>query len=421
MGPVHGLKYWYHLSSKDLVEWQEVDIALRPDTEYDSHGVFSGSGLVVGDELFLMYTGNVRTEQWERIPYQLIAKMDTNGKIQKCIPPVIEGSLEGYTDHFRDPKLWEQSGKYYAVIGVQRQNETGACLLFQSEDVLNWSSVGEIQTSLQNFGYMWECPDYFELEGYGVLLFSPQGLEPLEDQYQNIYQTGYIVGQPLEVATGEFDHDVFQELDAGFDFYATQTTVASDGRRILFAWMGLPEIAYPSDKDNWAHCLTIPRELQLVNGRLYQQPIKELRKLRKENIQINPNVSETQQLSELTGITYELETELSSTAEQFGLLLRGKGKKGTKIYVDQVKQKLILDRTDSGFPFAENYGTIRQVPYKKSTIKLHIFVDTSSIEIFVNDGEVTFTARIFTEDFQNEISVISENGTTQAIINKWTI
>ena len=72
---------------------------------------------------------------------------------------------------------------------------------------------------------------------------------------------------------------VFQELDRGFDFYAPQTMVDPDGRRILVGWMGLPEIDLPTDKNGWAHCLTLPRELSVRNGKLIQQPVQELQAL----------------------------------------------------------------------------------------------------------------------------------------------
>ena len=68
----------------------------------------------------------------------------------------------------------------YAIIGAQNNNEQGRLLLYQSDDVVNWTFLGEIQTNLNHFGYMWECPDYFELDGQGVILFCPQGLKRME-------------------------------------------------------------------------------------------------------------------------------------------------------------------------------------------------------------------------------------------------
>ena len=136
MGAVHGLKHWFYLTSTDLVNWNEEGVALLPDTEYDSHGVYSGSGFVKDGQLHIMYTGNVRTEEWERVPNQIVARMEADGSFTKFLPPAIAGKPDGYTDHVRDPKVWKQHGLYYAVIGAQRTDETGTLLLYHANDAL---------------------------------------------------------------------------------------------------------------------------------------------------------------------------------------------------------------------------------------------------------------------------------------------
>ena len=282
MGAVHGLKHWYHLTSTDLVQWEEEGVALLPDTAYDSHGVYSGSGFVKDGQLHVMYTGNVRTEKWERVPNQIVARMEADGSFTKFLPPAIAGKPEGYTDHVRDPKVWEQHGIYYTVIGAQRTDETGTILMYRSADALEWELLGEVDAGLPDFGFMWECPDLFEIDGKTVLLFSPQGIEPEGDRYHNIFQTGYVIADDFRMDELKLEHDGFHELDAGFDFYATQTAESPDGRRILTAWMGLPDVAYPTDSEDWAHCLTLPRELSIKEGKLIQQPVRELVALRKE-------------------------------------------------------------------------------------------------------------------------------------------
>ncbi|MDQ0198263.1 beta-fructofuranosidase [Neobacillus ginsengisoli] len=286
LGPVHGLKYWYHTKSKDLVHWENVGIGIEPTDDYDSHGAYSGSAIEHDGKLYLLYTGNTRDKDWERHPYQRLAIMDKAGEIVKLEQPVIRDVPNGYTDHFRDPKIWKEGNKFYAVIGAQRENKTGCVVLYSSTDLLNWKFEGELKTNLINFGYMWECPDYFELQDQGVLIFSPQGLEPKEDHFKNIYQSGYILGDKLDLEKLTLTHAPFQELDRGFDFYAPQTMMEADGRRILVGWMGMPEIDYPTDKNGWAHCLTLPRELSIRKSKLIQQPVKELQALRKQQHEI---------------------------------------------------------------------------------------------------------------------------------------
>lgn len=423
MGPVHGVKYWYHLTSVDLVHWQDEGVGLAPDTEFDSHGVFSGSALAVDDKLFMMYTGNVRDEHWQRVPYQMTAVMDQAGIIEKNDCPVISGAPSGYTDHFRDPKVWQEQDQYYAIIGAQRADQTGACLVYQSTDLLDWVCLGELETKLPRFGYMWECPDYFVLDDEGFLIFSPQGLVPDGDCYQNIYQTGYLAGEPVDWQKRELQHGAFQELDAGFDFYAAQTMLAPDGRRLMIGWMGLPEISYPSDYDQWAHCLTIPRELMQVNGALLQTPIKELETLRSSAECFDTLVTGIHKLPQ-TGSCYELELDIEAvSADRFGIQLRSDetGTLGTRLLMDLTAKKMILDRSAAGVSFAEAYGTVRKIDYTQQKAHLRIFVDVSSIEIFVNNGEATFTTRIFTQIKQENIFLFSEGGATKITGKKWSL
>ena len=105
VGPVHGMKYWYHLSTKDFVHFEDHGIGLHPDQDYDSHGVYSGGALVENDNALLFFTGNKRDDNWLRVPTQCFAKMSADGKIEKH-GVVIEN--DHYTEHFRDPKVCQR-------------------------------------------------------------------------------------------------------------------------------------------------------------------------------------------------------------------------------------------------------------------------------------------------------------------------
>ncbi|WP_408010247.1 sucrose-6-phosphate hydrolase [Pseudalkalibacillus sp. A8] len=421
LGPVHGLKYWYHTKSKDLVHWENVGIAIKPDKYYDSHGAYSGSAIEYRDQLFLMYTGNTRNDNWERHPYQVIAVMNKQGEITKPLSPAIAKVPEGYTDHFRDPKVWKSGDTFFAVIGAQRKNKTGCAVLYCSKNLTEWTFLGELKTDLDHFGYMWECPDYFELDGNGVFVFSPQGLKPDGDHYQNIYQSGYIIGDKLDLDTLTFSDGHFHELDRGFDFYAPQTTYSPEGRRILVGWLGLPEIAYPTDQNNWAHCLTLPRELTVENGKLLQKPIQELKKLRKEKSVFEATIA-NETVKAFTGTSFELICEMAvDDSDIFGIEFRAKGDEKTIVKYDAKKKKIILDRMLSGQPVGEAYGTRRQCSLAGSKIKFHLFVDISSVEIFVNDGEEVFTSRIFPKADSNEIRFFADGGRASFRAEKWEL
>lgn len=421
LGPVHGLKYWYHTKSKDLVHWKNVGIGIEPTNDYDSHGAYSGSAIEHEGKLYLFYTGNTRDENWVRKPYQCIAIMDEIGKIKKLEQPVIHKVPDGYTDHFRDPKVWKKDDMFYAVIGAQREDETGCVVLYSSPNLLHWQCEGELQTHLNNFGYMWECPDYFEVEDRGILLFSPQGLKPKTDQYENIYQSGYILGEKLDIKQLSMSHGSFQELDRGFDFYAPQTMVDSEGRRILVGWMGLPEIDYPTDRNGWAHCLTLPRELLVRGDKLIQRPVKELQALRKQQYKIKDTIcSEQKMYKGFKGIAYEMICEFKNeNATEYGIIFRASENEGTVVKYDAVQKKVILDRANSGEPVGESYGTKRKCSIEARTIKVHLFVDTSSVEIFINDGEEVFTSRIFPRADSKEIRFFADRGRVTLQATRW--
>ena len=422
LGPVHGVKHWYHVSSKDLVNWKDLGVGIIPTEYFESHGAFSGSGFPMDDKLYLFYTGNTRNEEWVRHPYQCLAFMDKEGNITKSDKPFIKDLPKGYTDNFRDPKVFEDNGKYYCVIGAEREEGIGTIVYYESEDLMNWVFKGEIKNSFIGNGFMWECPDYFTSEDKGVLVFSPQGLEPQGDKYNNIFQSGYMIGDKIDFTTGNFNNNEFVELDRGFEFYAPQTTEAEDGRRILIGWMGLPEIEYPTDDNGWAHCLTLPRELYVKGNRLIQKPVKELESLRKENINKAFSLeNEEITIDEFKGKVYETVCNFKGmSGDKIGIKLRKSEDEETVFYYDIKNKNLVLDRSKSLEKFALEYGTVRRYDYDSKDLKLQIFVDVSSVEIFINDGEEVFTARIFTGDKAEGISLFAD-GKTDVNIDIWNI
>lgn len=402
LGPVHGIKYWYHMSSTDLVNWKDCGIALEPDRYFDSHGVFSGSGIEHNNRLYLMYTGNTRDENWIRHPYQCIAIMDQSGKIEKHPEPVIKSVPEGITDNFRDPKVFKLNDKFYCLVGAEKETNEGnkgTVVYYESNDLISWNYKGEIKTTFNESGFMWECPDYFTLDGKGIIVISPQGMKPDGDQYNNVFQSGYLIGDEINFENGEFKHGVFTELDRGFDFYAPQTMEEPCGRRILVGWLGLPEIDCVTEESNWAHCLTLPRELSIKNNKLVQKPVKELEKLRGNRSEAMTYLtSEEKTLIGFNGTTYELNCHFTElTGGKVGVKLRTSTQEETVFYYDINDKKLVLNRENSGKMCGEEYGSIRKCAFDAKELKLQIFVDTSSVEIFVNDGEEVFTSRIFTK------------------------
>lgn len=402
---------WHHLISKDMLFWEDKGVRIETDSPYETHGAYSGSAIADGEVMKIFYTGNTRNEKDERVPYQIIATLDKKGQLTKIFPPAMTGYPEGYTDHFRDPKIWKSTDGYYAVIGAQRKNLTGTSLLLHSNDSFSWEIVGEVDIAYPDFGYMWECPNYFEIDGRGIFLFSPQGIESSGTRYKNIYQTGYVVGNLLSKEnlkiTGE---QSFQEVDRGFDFYAAQVMQAR-GRTVLFAWMGLPEITYSTERYAYCGCLTMPREIFFENGKLKQRPLSDI-----ENYRKPLRISGVEGMYEV-GFGVEIEVYVKKGAENMVVIDFASDAENTmytRLNCDFKKSELVLDRSLSGEVVAEEYGTKRVIAEDfGDEITLRIFLDRSSIEVFVNDGDFVASSRIFPSDQQKYMYLHRSEGSVE--------
>ena len=419
----HTAKYWGHSVSDDLLHWERKSTALRPDTWYSKNGVYSGSGIVINEKLYLFYTGNVKDEEGNRSSYQCFA-ISEDGENFERLEPSIVNQPDGYTRHIRDPKIWEKDGKYYAVIGIQSEKLEGKAVLYSSENVKDWKYLGEIaggnKEPLGDFGYMWECPDYFQLKDektgkvVDILAACPQGLEPQGDLYNNKYQSGYFFGK-LDYEKPDFEiTSEFTELDRGHDFYAPQTMEDDKGRRIIVGWMGVPEEEdYPTVKNEWLHCLTLPRELKVIDGVLYQLPMDEMKGIRGEKTEFNGAVNGETEAGK--GTEYEMIAEFSDFSDDFGLKLRTGENNETVIKFDYKEKKLILDRSRGEQPDKKPrkvyLGDIEK-------LDLRIFVDNSSVEVFVNGGKEVFSSRIFPQKNADGIKVFSEEN-VNVKIEKW--
>ncbi|WP_041087558.1 glycoside hydrolase family 32 protein [Jeotgalibacillus soli] len=415
----HGAKFWGHYTSTDLVNWKHEEIGLTPSEWFEKNGCYSGSAIDHEGELRLYYTGNVKDEQGERQSYQCLATSYDGSVFHK--KGVVLELPDGYTAHFRDPKVWKEGSDWYMVVGAQSTDEKGMVALFHSKDGLEWSHLGAIAGSgigsLGEFGYMWECPDLFTLNEQDLLIVSPQGLEADGLHYQNVYQAGYFIGK-LDCQKAAFEHGNFTELDRGFDFYAPQTTSDDKGRRLLIGWMSVPdqnEQEHPTIKHKWIHNLTLPRELTLVNGKLFQAPAEELKELRK-NQAVDAEVALSNEKivwPGLNGKTMELElTDIDLANAQ---LVEIGVRDHARIIYEPAKKLFTLARKS----YVDGNWEKRQCKLS-SLLSLTVYLDHSSIEIFINGGEEVFSARIF-PDPENETIFILADGTLKGNLKKWDL
>ena len=386
-----GRKLWGHYVSPDLVRWRFAGAPLAPDTPWDRDGVYSGSALVKDGQLQLFYTGNVKQPG----DYDYITA-GREGNVLRVVSPdgrtmgpkqllLAPRDYPGFCScHVRDPKVWHDGRGFWMVLGARSLDSRGSVLLYRSADAEHWQYAADIR-SAEPFGYMWECPDYFALDGRGILSVSPQGLAHEQTRYQNIYQSGWFPVQgPLE--SGRLG--AFTEWDLGFDFYAPQTFLTPDGRRLLIAWMGLPDSPYanPTVAFGYQHCLTLPREVFLDReGRLCQRPARELTAL----------CGLAQIRAESAALPFRLCAE---TAGSFRLTLGG----GLTLQYDAGEGLFSLRFTDPvlGCGRTERFARISRVR------SLELLADTSSLEIFLDGGAAVLSTRFYPA--QREIPLVCE-------------
>ena len=98
--------------------------------------------------------------------------------------------------------------------------------------------------------------------------------------------------------------------------------------------------------------------------------------------------------------------------------LRWKRDEETLVGFNVSQSEVFLDRTHSGeTSFSPDFpGRHTAKLEKNSSIKLHIFIDRSSVEIFANDGERVISERIYPHPGSDGIEFYS-NGSGGKIVN----
>lgn len=403
-GPMH----WGHLKSTDLIRWEYLPAAMAPDMEYDKDGVFSGSAVEMPDgRQLLMYTGVCGKDNTpECRQTQCVAVGDglTYEKYEKNPVFTIEDIPEEcFAKDFRDPKIWwdKEENCYFSVTGVRVADGSGAVALFSSEDGFSWKYVTILDYCRNQYGKMWECPDFFELGGKWILLVSPQEMRARGLEFHNGNETISLIGR-YDRKTHQFTREHVAPLDHGLDFYAAQTMETPDGRRVLIAWMQAWESSrlYP-EYAKWNGMLTIPRELTLREDRLVQQPVCELLKYRK-----NPVIHKElpmQASSRLSGVsgrildmTVDVFPAQKDSLKRFTIHLAANDEYDTAVTYDPLESTVCFDRTNAGF--CHDIVMMRKAPVRRreGKISIRFIMDRFSVELFINDGEQVMSSCIYT-------------------------
>jgi beta-fructofuranosidase len=433
-GPMH----WGHCVSEDFVSWERLPAALAPDKWYDGlMGCFSGTALPVeapagagnaeGD-LVLMYTG-VSIFGFQQ---QCIARsrdcIDFRKDAANPVIPTRKLPGHAWRGAFRDPELFARGGSYYCLVGTQnKRTRKGILLLYRSSDLLHWDFVNEAYACPETD--MIECPDLAELDGRELLLFSPTNHPKREDGFGNLHASVYSIGS-LDLSTGAFSGDEYREIDGGFDFYAPQTLRHPDGRTIMIAWMQMWKRSMPTADLGWAGAMTLPRELSIRDGRLYQAPVREIERYRANPVVHRDIALDGElRLDGVRGDRIELIVEVElGAASAFELRLFAGLAHRTVLRYDRAEGRVSLDRSASGVPIRELHegGALsefrsRRYAAQDGKLRLRVFLDRSSVEVFLGDGELTMTGVVYPEAGDDGVVFMSEGKARLAKVEKYDL
>lgn len=383
-GPMH----WGHAKSDDLVNWEQLPVALAPDKDYDKDGCFSGSAIVKDDVLWLMYTGHIVNEDGTVSQVQNMA-FSTDGihfeKIEKNPVATADGLPEEViANDFRDPKIFEKDGHYYSVVATKHQDNVGCIVLLSSPNLTEWKFESIFLKGEANQGFVWECPDYFEVDGQEYLIISPMRYQKDGNDFININSNIFVTGH-VDWDRKVFVADSFKEIDHGHDFYAAQTTESPEGERVMVAWMhtwGRPLVTNDLGH-KWYGQMTLPRLLkQGENGLRQVLPAGILNSF--DDIEIGQVIQGPSKLSLKLDDSLDLKLGTDQDYLQFGY-----DKESQEVYIDRGH----LDIQQTG---EEEWSTIRRSVTVEAE-ELLIMIDTNCVEIFVNNGQEVLTSTYYVE------------------------
>lgn len=376
-----GRMHWGHAVSKDLVNWEEKGIALFPSKTDDRSGCFSGSAIEYKDKMYIYYTGvNYTEEDPENInccindtftAAQLMITSEDGMKFdnitdKKTVIPPIEDKKIGDKNHTRDPKVWRGKDAWYMVLG-STVDKNGRLLFYKSSDLKTWQYLNYCEKD--GFGWMWECPDFFEIDGKGVTIFSPMGFFDDGNGYDSV---AVCMLSSFDENTGKMElSENYQLFDYGIDLYAPQSTTDKDGNRVVIAWARMPE-AVITEKGEWCGMMCIPRIVDVKNNHVYIRPH--------------------------TNVKNSFVTKLSAPKKS-GYMLKTILKNGESINVGgyvikRENDKITTDRSEV-FNIKGNYRLIAETPVINDGYELEIYVDEHLVEVFINNGEYVISNVVY--------------------------
>ena len=431
---------WGHAVSPDMLRWEHLPVAI-PET--DSVMAFSGSAVVdwnntsgFGTEenppLVAIYTGHYRER---RLQAQYIAWSADRGRTWTPYEgnPVLDAGMAD----FRDPKVfwYAPEEKWVMVVALSVDRKVH---LYSSKDLKSWTFMSEFGPA-GNVTGIWECPDLFEL---------PIENRPGETRWVLDVDNGggtvaggsggqYFVGH-FDGTTFVAEHEDTRWVDYAKDFYAAiswSDVPSEDGRRLWVGWLNNWVYAGDIPTDPWRSAQSVPRALSLRADALgdiwlAQRPVEELNTLRETHRRLDARAiaAGAHDLTGegIAGAAIELMVELDvGDAAEVGLKVRQGAGEETVIGYDALRKQLFVNRYGSGEKafhpaFADRFEAPMEAP--EGRLKLHVFVDWSSVEVFADDGAVVFSSQIFPSPDSDGVSIYAKGGAARlASLDMWTL
>ena len=417
-GPMH----WGHAVSSDLLHWEYLPVVLAPDMEYDKRGCFSGSAIELSDGRHLiMYTGVSETVDENgnktECQTQCVAVGDGVNYVKYENNPVLTSDdvPEGGSHiDFRDPRLFEgKDGLIYCLVGNRSSDTSGQMLLYKSADGFKWEFVRIIAQNKNSFGKMWECPDFFLQDGKWVLLTSPQDMEAIPGRYNSGNGTLCLIGN-WDGEDSDFEVENNQCIDNGIDYYAPQTITLADGRRIMIGWMQNWDTCNNyTPSDLWCGQMSIPREVTVRDGRLYQVPAKEIESLRGDlisvlNMKLNGEYSAEILNGRKLDLTVKVRPSEGKVYDNFEVRFFQKDNNYAFVKYNTHESMVTLSREFAGVRRAIVNKTSCSVDNKGGEIELRIILDKYSAEVFINGGKYAMTIDVYNDQSFDGISFVSD-------------
>ncbi len=432
-GSKWGNMHWGHSVSRDLFHWTHMEPAIARDTL--GH-IFSGSTVVDSnnsagygkDALIALYTS--ASDKYGQI--QSMAYSTDNGRtFTKYEKNPVLTPFDGLRD-FRDPKVfwYEPAQKWYMIVSADKEMR-----FYSSTNLKEWNYVSAFGKGYGVQPNQFECPDFIQLPVDGNEKHKKWVM------IVNINPGCLFGGSATEYFVGDFDGKTFKcdtkpevtkWLDYGKDHYAAVCISNTGNRQITIPWMSNWQYANILPIQQYRGANGLPRELSLYtkDGQIYMaaNPVKETNNLRKDIRTIKDfEITDQYDINEIlpnNDGAYELEMDIvPNNAQLVGFDLKNSKGEKSKIYLDLKSGRLVMDRTESGFTNLTQFGPFEvhaketddhrkslSVNYQNDfalgtwaplslcegkTYHLDIFVDKSSIEIFVDGGRIAMTNLVF--------------------------